>query len=72
MPTQFFFEDRSVLGEFNVVKFTFENRGWETTIRMDSLRDIGRLAVELKSPKEAGSDARQRPRLTRYRTQTPG
>lgn len=24
---------------------------------MDSLRDVGRLAVELKNPKEAGSDA---------------
>ena len=25
---------------------------------MDSLRNVGRLAVKLKSPKEAGSDAR--------------
>ena len=25
---------------------------------MDRLRDVGRLAVKLKSPKEAGSDAR--------------
>ena len=24
---------------------------------MDSLRDVGRLAVELKNPKEAGSNA---------------
>ena len=45
-----------IVGEFNVVKFTFENRSWET-VRMDSLRDVGRLAVKLKNPKEAGSDA---------------
>ena len=25
---------------------------------MDRLRDVGRLAVQLKNPKEAGSDAR--------------
>ena len=39
---------------------------------MDRLRDVGRLAVKLKSPKEAGSDARdnnQDQRVIEHKTQ---